>query len=435
LNLERRLAAALPLLWCILLAAYILAGTPLVPFHGDESTQIYMSRDYAYQFLGGDLSKLRYSPTPASPQEQDLRLLNGTINKYLIGLAWHLSGFQASDLNQQWDWGADWNYNQTSGHAPSPALLLVARWPSALLLAVGVFIMFGLGRAVGGRFTRYLASLYYALNPPLLLNGRRAMMEGSSTCFSLLVVLAGIWWLNKPDWRRGLLLGLAGGLALTSKHTALFTVAPVFAVCAVYTVYTSVGAALPLQNRFITVRNFMLPMVVMTLTFLALNPAWWDSPLARPALVLKMRNDLLATQTQVFGQYGSFADQLAGFGQQALVALPQYYEAPGWAAPLSEQIDAYEASPWHGVSIGGSVLGAFVLLIALMVGMWALMRRSIPIRVRTLVGAWALAALLTTLLLTPLEWGRYYLPVYSAVGLLLGLGLNTMLSFFIRQYA
>jgi hypothetical protein len=475
LHLELSLARLLPIVWLISLAAYILAGAPLVPFHGDEATQIYMSRDYVYQFLERDLSKLRYSPTPASPQEQDLRLLNGTVNKYLIGLAWHLAGFQPGDLNQQWDWGAGWDYNQANGHAPSPALLLIARWPSALLLAAGVFVMFGLAQAVAGRFTPYLASLYYALNPPLLLNGRRAMMEGTFTCFSLLTVLAGIWWLNRPDWKRGLLLGVAGGLALASKHTALFTVLPIFAVCGLYGVWKLVLGArhgllhphppatsplrregesespslrsgeglgrgawsrqgaygmrygLPAQNRLSMIGNLVLPFAVMAVTFLALNPAWWDNPLTRPALVLKMRNNLLTIQTRFFGQYSGANEQLAGFGRQALVALPQYYEAPGWGDYLKEQIAGYEASPWHGVSIGGSVIGAVVLFLAMIVGMWALIR-CITVPVRVLVGAWALVMLLTTLLLTPLEWGRYYLPVYPAVGLLAALGINWMIS-------
>ena len=70
-----------------------------------------MSRDYAYQFLQSDLDRLRYSDTPISETEQELRLLNGTVNKYLIGLAWHVGGFTVDQVNEQWDWGADWNYN------------------------------------------------------------------------------------------------------------------------------------------------------------------------------------------------------------------------------------------------------------------------------------------------------------------------------------
>ncbi len=107
-------------------------------------------------------------------------------------MAWHLDGFTVDQINEQWDWGADWNYNQSNNHAPSFSLLLISRLPSALLLAAGIVIIFALGRALGGRPAAYLAAAYYALNPPLLLDGRRAMMEGSLIAFSLLTVLAGV---------------------------------------------------------------------------------------------------------------------------------------------------------------------------------------------------------------------------------------------------
>ena len=41
---------------------YVIAGATITPFHGDEATQIYMSRDYAYQFLQGDLARIYYDP-------------------------------------------------------------------------------------------------------------------------------------------------------------------------------------------------------------------------------------------------------------------------------------------------------------------------------------------------------------------------------------
>ncbi len=221
-------------LFILILVGYVIAGTPLVPFHGDEATQIFMSRDYAYQFLQGDLDRLRYRDPPISAQEQDLRLLNGTVNKDLIGLAWHLDGFTVDQINEQWDWGADWNYNQTTNHAPSDALLQVSRVPSALLLVAGVFVIFALGRTLGGRPVAYLAAAYYALCPPLLLDGRRAMMEGGLIAFSLLAVLAGVYLLQKRAWWTAILLGGAAGLALASKHTSAFTVIAVFAACALY---------------------------------------------------------------------------------------------------------------------------------------------------------------------------------------------------------
>ena len=426
----------LPLLWLTFLVIYVLAGTPEAPFHGDESTQIYMSRDYAYQFIDHDYNKLAYSPTPAIPAEQELRLLNGTINKYLIGLAWQVNSMSISDVNEQWDWGADWNYNQQNGHAPSPMLLMAARWPSALLLAAGVIVMFALGRALGGKWTPYVASLYYALNPALLLNGRRAMMEGSFIFFSLLVVLIGVWLLEKPSLRRAILLGLVSGFALASKHTAIFSVAAVFTAVLFYLIYQSVRS----EDDYSVVDYVLLPYLAIAAaitfsTFFALNPAWWGDPAERAQTVLLLRQDLLAGQTAAFGGYANFGEQLGGFLRQSFIVTPQYYESASWQSYIGDQISRYEASAWRGVSISGSVVGAIVLCGIMAAGVWALVKPSYGVvsednhvqahgGIRWLIGLWVFVTLITTLALTPLEWQRYYLPVYPVVGLIASLGVN-----------
>jgi 4-amino-4-deoxy-L-arabinose transferase-like glycosyltransferase len=424
------------------LVAYVLAGTPLVPFHGDESTQIFMSRDYAYEFIQHDLSKILFSENPAGPTEQQLRLINGTVNKYLIGLAWHTGGFSLSDINEQWDWGADWNYNQQNSHAPSDALLQAARWPSAILLAAGVAVIFTVGNMLGGKPAAYAASLYYALNPALLLNGRRAMMEGSFIFFSLLVLLAGVWLVSRPSLPRAILLGLAAGLALASKHTAVFTVGAVFLAALVYLLYQSIRA----QDDTSVVEYLILPYLIIAAivtgaVFYVLNPAWWGAPLDRARLVLNLRTDLLNTQTQVFGHYIDLSDQLGGFLRQSLLAQPQYYEVSGWGNFIGDQIARYEASGLRGVSVGGTMAGAAALCVIITLGLWRLIRNPSPpdtvllpaawrkgdvssTGVRWLVGVWLGTMTVITALLTPLEWQRYYLPVYPVVGLLAGLGVG-----------
>ncbi|MEZ4670548.1 MAG: phospholipid carrier-dependent glycosyltransferase [Anaerolineae bacterium] len=465
-----------PAIWLILLIVYVLAGTPLTPFHGDEATQIFMSRDYAYLFIEHDLSKVEYSETSASPAEQELRLLNGVVNKYLIGLAWHISGLTINDLNEQWDWGAGWDYNLQNNHAPSPALLAAARWPSAVLLAAGVAIMFGLGRAVGGRWTPYLASLYYALNPALLLNGRRAMMEGSFIFFSLLVVLVGVWLVTRPSLARALLLGLVCGFALASKHTAIFTVATVLGTAVIFLIFQSVSS----QDDYSDVEYLILPYLVITivvtgLTFYVLNPAWWGEPAARAQKVLELRQNLLAGQSAAFVGYYDAGEQLIGFLRQGLVVLPQYFEVIGWEGYIGDQIAQYGASVWRGVSVGGSAAGAVALCVMMGAGTWrlvstgvfralwrfgrqkieALVRRpdDAPeeeisleahfadeppeesheanhdnrVAARWIIGVWALAMILTTWVLTPLEWQRYYLPLYPAIGLVAAVGVNSIL--------
>ena len=219
-----------------------------------------------------------------------------------------LRGFSPADLNEQWDWGADWNYNQQYGHAPSEALLLTARIPSTVLLAVSVIIIFVIGWQMGGLPVAYIASLYFALNPALLLNGRRAMMEGSFICFSLLTVLAGIWLLQRPSRRSTLALGMTAGLALASKHTAVFTVAAVYGACGMY-IFTRTIRTWRVVPLHIYLR-FLIAIVITGITFLLLNPAWWGDPIGRVGTVLQLRQDLLAGQTATFGGYPNFGDRL-----------------------------------------------------------------------------------------------------------------------------
>lgn len=422
------------------LALTILAGTPFVPFHGDEATQIYMSRDYAYQFIERDLARVAYvdpaAGIPYSAQEQDLRLLNGTLNKYLIGLAWHIAGFTAVDLNEQWDWGADWNYNQTTGHAPTPDLLQIARLPSALLTAGGVVLMFALGVALGGRPVGYLAALSYTLHPTLLINGRRAMMEGSLLFFALLAVWAGVWLLQSRGRKAGIVLGLAAGLALASKHTAIFTLAAVFAACGL-----AICAQFVRGQRQLAARGWVSLCIaggLAAITFLALNPAWWSDPAARAGDVLARRQALLDGQAAAFGGYPTAADALSGFIAHTLDARPQYYEIAVWESYIGDQIAAYEASFWDGIapgdlSVSGVALGAILVSVCIGIGVIALIRERDPqtSAARWIVGIWALAVTITTLAYTPLGWARYYLLMQPILALLIAVGIMSV----IRRYA
>ena len=400
------------LLWTLLLFAAMLAGAGSAPFHGDEATQIFMSRDFAWQFLTGDFDRLRYSDTPPDAQEQELRLLNGTLNKTLIGLAWHLADFRVDELNEQWDWTASWEHNLADGHMPAEPLLRAARWPSALLMAGGVFLIFALGRQTGGPATAFLASLAYALNPTLLLNGQRAMMEGGLIFFSLLSLLAALRFARSGALWPALLLGLGSGLALAAKHSAVFTLLAIFAGCGLYL----------LRQRPRALLRLALAGALALLLFLALNPAWWANPPARIATTLRMRQELLAEQSERYIGYQSPGAALAGLWRRVFVNQPQYFEAPGWQAPLAAQIARYQASPWPGLSPGAAGAPATLLLGA--TGLWALLRQPGP--TRHVIGSWALFTLAWTTLLTPLEWARYYLPLYPVVALLTACGLVTL---------
>jgi len=418
----------LDMLWITALMLYVGAGVGLVPFHGDESTQIYMTRDYAYQFIQRDFSKLTYTPTPqANPDpdfatQQELRLLNGTLPKTVMGFAWHTAGYQLADINKQWLWGADWDWNLQNGHIPSDGLLNVTRGAMTALLMLAVPTVFILGWMLNGRVAAYSASLLFALSPVLLLNGRRAMMESALMLFSVLSVVAGAYLLRQRGIRGALLLGGAAGLAVASKHTAIMAVLPVFVAASLWTL------AVLVKHPREGVRLLALLMFAGLLSlavFGLLNPAWWSQPLTVAGVVLDLRAKLLQNQAQFFPNYADWNERLLAFWRNVFVQAPQYYEVNDWAGFIGEQIRVYEASWIKGV--GGTDVYAIALAALSVLGLVGLLKHDPHTRAaRWTVFVWTLGAALLVLALTTFEWQRYYIP---AIMPLLVLGGNGVAAF------
>ncbi len=421
--------------WLMALAIYVLAGVDSVPFHGDESSLIAMSRDYVYLMQQRALEPVLYDPSPADPMEQELRLINGTVGKMAMGLAWDLAGLTGDDLNRPWLWGADWDYNVRNGHLPGERLLRAARLSSAVLTVLSVIAVAGAAGLLGGRPAAWAAALFYVTAPAVLLNGRRAMMEGSHLAFSTWTALAALLILREQarrPWRRRRLawlyatLGALAGLAVASKHPAAMVVALAFAGVALQPLRC------PLERRaWIGHAGRVLGAGVLALlVFLALNPAWWSDPLGMPGRVLEMRRTLLDQQVQGFGGYESWGERLAELVTQAFGAAPQYYESPGWAEWVADEIARYDGSLLAGRPGGwgwGAVMAALTAA-----GAWALGRRW---REDVALGAlgWAAGIALALLLATPLAWQRYYLPLQPPLAVLAGYGLATLGRWAVRR--
>ena len=414
-------------LWLLLLALYVFAGVESVPFHGDESTVIYTSQDY-YYLVDGRMDFLTFSEEPdlLHPQgatQQQLRLLNGSITRNLIGFAAATQGLQAADINNQWIWGLDWAYNLENGHIPSDELLRIGRSVSAALTVLGLIALFVVGRILGGRPLAYVASALLALNPAVLINGRRAMMEGGLICFSILALLAAIWLVQHRHWLLFVVLGLVSGLGLANKHSIVFQLVAIFGLLAL--IFMREGLSQRLSGRTFRIQFLALVAagLLSLIVFYTLNPAWWGDPLARAGLVWTERNTLLAGQVGAFGGYPDPIAQALGFFRQTWIVLPMYSETPDFLPYISEAIAQYEASIWRGVSLGGSALGGIIMAGLTGLGAAGLLRdRHHSISLRMLILGWALATFISTWLLTPLEWQRYYLPNYPVVALLAGSG-------------
>ncbi len=420
---HKRLPRYFDVLWLAWLTFYIVSGSAPVPFHGDESTLFFMGRDYHYLFVQGDLSKIYYDRAWSSkPSEQHLRLLNGTISKTIYGWLTAHNGLTPADINNQWVWSKDYAYNAGRGHIPQATLLQQGRLASALQLALAVVLFFKFADMTLNRPSAYLASALFALQPNVLINGRRAMMEGSHLLGLLLLLLMAAWLLRERKWWQYPLLGVCAGFAVATKHPNIISGALVFIALALAAWRNSAW----IGQWWRHLAGLLVAGLAALLLFLLLNPAWWSAPLELGPLVMEMRSELLQGQVNVFGGYTSFAEGLSGFFDFVFSGQYQYFEVARWAGydAISAQIETYESSGWAGLLIGGTSLFGFICLALAVFGASALLRsQRVTAENKLLLFVWIGGSALLTLLLTPLPWARYYLPLQPALMLLLAYAL------------
>lgn len=417
-------------IWLILLAIYIIAGITIVPFHGDESTLVYMGRDYFYHFVEDDMSKIYYDETwSISATEQQLRLLNGTIPKYSYGWVTAITGHTIDDINGQWDWTLDYDRNFFSGRIPTDDLLIPARLVSAVQLVLAISLYFVIARMAIHRPVAYLSSLYLVLNPSILMNGRRAMMEGSHLAGMMLVILAGVWLIQSRRWWQFVLLGIFSGLALAAKHPNAIVIALIFIACGSYFLLDALRRKISIRSTAQFIASLVGSGLLALVVFYVLNPAWWGEPIVRAQQVLTLRNQLLEDQVEQFDTYFTLSDELNGLFNFTLVAQPQYFESPVWSLfpATNEQINAYEQSILSGIAIGGSTIGGIIVGLLVIGGIVHFVRNTgIATAYRWLIMVWGIGIVVITFILTPLEWQRYYLPIYPFIGLMLAYSIYTL---------
>lgn len=406
----------------VALAVYILAGLPLATFHGDEAMHIYMSGDFTTAFIDGQPWLLTADPPYRGESDAHLRILNGPLTWYAIGLARHAAGLADAQLppGPGWRWDRDYATNAVTGQLPGKTLLNVARVPPAIFLALSMVVMFLLGWQLGGRKLAWWSGLLYVLNPVVLLNGRRAMLEGAALFWGLLAILLAAVISRKlarevnPAWWLG--FALAGGLALASKHSAMVYVGSALGWIIIAAVVARRGRALLLTG---------LSAIMIVVTFVALSPALWNNPPARVRDMLAARIAMVEVQAGAVPM--SLAQRAGYILLQPFLAPVAHYEISSWAEipAVAGAVSAYMASPLSGLHFG--VLLGLPLSILALAGLALLL---LP-RLRPAVLADAQAAgLLFWLLLTvvmlmanPLPWQRYYLPLIPLATLLAGIGL------------
>lgn len=387
-----------------LLSLFYFAGVMRPPFHPDETSWLFQSRDL--EALLTHPAELAWQTGDPPTLEGTYRALNAPVAKYLLGIGRRLAGFEDSAVAADWDWTATWQANVERGALPSASLLLAARLASACLFPLSLALMYLSGNRMHGRWTGLAAVLLFGTHALVLLHTRRAMAEGALT-FAVALAIFGILEGDRRPW----LAGLGYALALWSKQST-----GVLLPAALIAVVWSRDAVHPWRRAM---RNLAVFLAVAGLATWILNPFLWRSPIQAAGAMLEARRAFVREQSSALAamQPGMVVEgpglRLAVMLDQLFLAQPQMAESGNYAAATQAAAAAYMANPLHRLMRG--LLAGGLLLALTIVGMGlALARVCRGSAHRRDLLLLALATLLQTIGLwaaVPLPYQRYVMPL------------------------
>ncbi|MBN1439656.1 MAG: phospholipid carrier-dependent glycosyltransferase [Anaerolineales bacterium] len=397
---------------------FLLGSLPAVPFHPDEATYIYMSRDLDRILESGPLS-VCWRKGNAADLLQTERERDTPLTRYTVGAARRIGGKEATAAN--WDWSAEWSRNLERGAVPSPGLLFLARIPQAGLLFLAVLLMARIGWRLGGGTGAAAAALLFGLNPQILLHGRRAMSE-AGLLFGMILTVALLLerrriaarFFREIGWP--LSVGAALALSASAKYSGLLIAPVVLAAMFLETGEESVWRVFlrGLARSGVTAAGFLA-------VFLLLNPVYWCDPLGALAATVAERQCLLAEQVQALRAAApmslleSVPIRLMGAFYEWFVAPPAFWEIPNYADATAAAERAYLALPLNALTAGAAGSG-----LAAGLALYGLGYAGVRVVRRRLDGAWIVALLWFLSVFAgiiagiPILWQRYYLPLIPA---------------------
>jgi hypothetical protein len=374
------------------------SGLSSVPFHPDESTQIFMSADSTRNPL--DLSFL---PDSLLDGRMRYRLIDSPITHTLLGWGLFLKGRQP--ILADWDWSLSWVENTAAGALPSDETLMAARWSVAWLFPLSLLFLFLTTRKIDGTVSAVISVLLLAFNALILLHTRRAMAESTLVC----TFCAAVWWMVN-DRQKIWLSAIPLGLAINAKQTTI----PLAGIGLWQVLFHPY--AKKKENRLLLACLFVA--IIFVITWI-LNPVYWKSPVAAIQAGIAQRSDLSERMRVDYRTSKNPLEQTAFLIAQVFIQPPAVADVLNYQDDTKLQVQAYFGQPLNNLFrgfAGGSVFFGLTLL-----GFVILVRRYFsnrdidryPLGVFLII---ALVCLLVVLLLTPVPFQRYYIlliPLFS----------------------
>jgi 4-amino-4-deoxy-L-arabinose transferase-like glycosyltransferase len=402
----------------LLISANYYLGLRSVPFHADESTQIYMSADL--EMLFSQPAQLYWNAAPSDALRQHYRELDAPLARYLIGIGRWVS--RQAPLAADWDWSKSWDANATSGTLPSDTLLFTARLAGAWLFPINLLLVYLGCRNAGHTWAGVIACAALGLNPLVLVHTRRAMAESGLFFGSALI----FWCLSMQNIRPWI-AGVAAAVALNAKQSSAGLLPALVVAFTWPWGQTRMGAS----RILLRLGELLLPLALITLL---LNPFLWSNPLSAAQAALADRQSLLARQAVDFN--GETPQGASSTLTQAVVVLAQVYLAPpqfeetgNYSMNTAAKKLIYLENPVNDL-LSGPVWGGLFLFFTLAGMLFSILRfRRLPAADQRWLAFIVLATIGEFVILCialPLPFQRYVIPLMLYLCVWAGLGLEQL---------
>lgn len=401
-----------------------LGGVSDVPFHPDESTQLFTSGDV--ELFWQQPSLLFWREDNENDLRQFYRKLDAPLTRNVLAAGRWIAGLAA--LPVDWDWGKTWQQNQQAGALPSTELLTAGRRAIAALFPFSLLFLFLTARRTVNDFTAWTVAILLAANALALLHLRRAMAEGA-LIFTTTLVMWSLVRFEKRPW----LTAAPAALAFCAKQS-LAALIPVGLLAVIW----QPGPWNTSKARRVAGHVLLFGLLIFAILAL-LHPFLWGQPVQAFQAAVRARQELASAQVADRpGQaLNTPASKLISMLGSLYLTPPIFAETGNYLDQTRAAEEAYLANPLHSllrsIPAGGVLLA--LSLYGFVLGCVRSMRfKGPPNRGLALLTAATLIQALALLALVPLPWQRYYMPLLPFSCFWIAYGIEQLRAVFARSW-
>ena len=399
----------------IIISLFYFSGLSRVPFHPDESTQIFMSSDVELFLENPRL--LFWSSANAPSLQQHYREIDAPITRYLIGFGRLISG--NPQLSSDWNWSNTFEENSSSGALPDPQLLLVSRISISFLFPLMLSLIYLITKYISDSFTGLISLIIFGLNSLILLHTRRAMSEGPLLFFIILFI-----WIIIKYPKSLILSSVVLALAINSKQSAIFLI-PI----GILQIFQDFGSNSSVLRKSMNAILFL--MIILFVTFI-LNPFMWSTPIYAAISAINERSGLISSQTSAILLVSpehvlrNATSRIAGLLGNLFLSSPAIEDIANYQSALRLSTINYLNNPLNHLFTG--FLSGIMLFISCIFGICITILRQTKPKIKYIFPHWVFllstfSGVIFLLFFVPLYFQRYviilmpFIAIYSSIGI------------------